>query len=427
MKKAIALSLSAILIMGALAGCGGESGGASSKAAENKEQSPVKLELFSSKPENADILKTLTAGYTKAHPNVTFSVTAPKDAGTVLKTRLTKNDIPDVIAMGGDATYTEIESAGVLEDLSGESYVSTVQDSYKQMVYDVNKDKEKKLYGVPYATNASGVLYNKDMFKEADIQVPKTWDDFISVCDKLKSSGKQPIEFTFKDNWTCLCPWNSMAPILQPENFLDDRLAGKTTFANTHKEIAQKFLQLLKYAQKDYMGTSYDDGNKAFAQGKAAMMINGNWAIPEFKKTNKDFNVGLFALPASSEPSKNKLTSGVDVLLAVSADSPAKDAAKGFVAYMLNKDTSQKYIDDQFAFSAVKDVVQSNESVQDVKQDIANGNVANFPDHYYPSGFDLASLAQKFAKNAASNMDETKNIEQFLSSADKEYDNANVK
>ena len=69
--------------------------------------------------------------------------------------------------------YTEVESAGMLVDLSGEDYISTVQESYLQMVYDVNKDKEEKAYGVPYATNASGVIYNVDKFEEYGIEIPK--------------------------------------------------------------------------------------------------------------------------------------------------------------------------------------------------------------------------------------------------------------
>ena len=66
------------------------------------------------------------------------------------------------------------------------------------------------------------------------------------------------------------------------------------------------------------------------------MMINGNWAISEFKKTNKDFKVDLFAFPASNDISKNYVTSGVDVLFAINKDSKAKDAAKKFVSFMLS-------------------------------------------------------------------------------------------
>ncbi len=54
----------------------------------------------------------------------------------------------------------------------------------------------------------------------------------------------------------------SMAADLAPESFADDRKAGKTTFVGTHEEITEKYLTLLDYAQDDFMGLSYDDGNK---------------------------------------------------------------------------------------------------------------------------------------------------------------------
>ena len=60
---------------------------------------------------------------------MTIKITAPADAGTVLKTRMAKNDMPDIVAMGGDNNYTEVESAGMLVDLSSEDYVSGILPS----------------------------------------------------------------------------------------------------------------------------------------------------------------------------------------------------------------------------------------------------------------------------------------------------------
>ncbi len=48
------------------------------------------------------------------------------------------------------------------------------------------------------------------------------------------------------------------------------------------------------------------------------MMINGNWAISEFLNTNPNMNVNMFAFPSVDEADRNTVTSGVDVLLAVS-------------------------------------------------------------------------------------------------------------
>ena len=359
-KKLICTLMAGTLLVGTVTGCGSSSEGDSSAKG-------TELELFSSKAENKDILQKLVDKFNETHEDVTIKITAPADAGTVLKTRMAKNDMPDIVAMGGDNNYTEVESAGMLVDLSSEDYISNIQESYLQMVYDVNKDKEEKAYGVPYATNASGVIYNVDKFKEHGIEIPKTWDEFIDVLEKLQDAGEQPLLMTYKDAWTSNCPWNSIASDLAPESFNDDRKAGKTTFVGTHEEIAEKYMKLLDYAQDDFMGLTYDDGNKAFANGEAAMIINGNWAINQYKNANADINVDMFALPASNEKSQNYVTSGVDVLLGVCKDSANEEVAKEFVSFMLEPENAKMYIDDQFAFSAVKGVEQENETVAGVK------------------------------------------------------------
>ena len=53
------------------------------------------------------------------------------------------------------------------------------------------------------------------------------------------------------------------------------------------------------------MGLTYDDGNKAFCKWRSSMIINGNWAINQYKNANADINVDMFALPASNEKSQN--------------------------------------------------------------------------------------------------------------------------
>ena len=420
-KKIVCTLMVGTMLAGMLTGCGGSSDGNSSAKSNGTE-----LELFSSKAENKDILQKLVDKFNETHEDVTIKITAPADAGTVLKTRMAKNDMPDIVAMGGDNNYTEVESAGMLVDLSDEDYISNIQESYLQMVYDVNKDKEEKAYGVPYATNASGVIYNVEKFDQLGIEIPKTWDEFINVIEKLKDAGEQPLLMTYKDAWTSLCPWNSMAPDLAPENFNDERKEGKTTFVGTHEEIVEKYLQLLDYAQDDFMGLTYDDGNKQFANGEAAMIINGNWAINQYLNSNADLKVDMFAFPASNDESKNYVTSGVDVLLGVCKDSANEELAKEFVSFMLDPENAKMYIEDQFAFSAVKGVEQENETVAGVKEDIANGKVANFPDHYYPSGFDLSALISEMCLNYSNGMDNQENMDQFLQKCDEKYDIANV-
>jgi len=42
-----------------------------------------------------------------------------------------------------------------------------------------------KLYGIPYNTNARAMLYRKDIFEENNLEVPKTWTEFIETARKI--------------------------------------------------------------------------------------------------------------------------------------------------------------------------------------------------------------------------------------------------
>lgn len=419
-KKVLAIALVGSMCLGMLAGCGGE------KKAQTTADGKVVLELFSTKTESKETVQGLVDKFNESQDKIEVQLTQPADAGTVLKTRMTKDDLPDIVAMGGDSTYTELQTAGVLVDLSDADFVANINESYMDILYMLNLDMEEKAYGIPYATNSSGIIYNKDIFEANNIEIPTTFTELLEVCETLKAAGVTPFELTFKDAWTILPAWNSMAPVLQPENFYADRKAGSTTFYGTHEELLEKYLQLVPYAQTDYMGTSYDDGNKNFAAGSAAMMINGNWAITEIKKANADINIDQFKFPASDDADANLITSGIDVLLGMTTACADQEAAKEFIAFMCEQENAQQYVDEQFAFSAVTGVEQSDPTVAGVIDDIAAGKVADYPDHFYVSGLDLSADLSQFFLDLNSGKDNAQNIEDTLKKIDSDYDALNL-
>lgn len=401
---AITLTLGTTLLVG----CG-------SKTTE-ADSGKVKLELFSTKAENKTTLQSLVDEFQKKNPDIQITINAPADSGTVLKTRLAKNDMPDLLSIGGDSNYGSLVDSDALLDLTNDSVTSNIQPVYLDMLKGIASKDDGKVYGVPYAANADGIIYNKDIFAKLGLQVPKTWDEFMAVCEKVKASGQAPFYLTLKDSWTGMCFWNALEGDLMPANFIKDKKAGKTTFAATHGEIVDKMEKVGSYGQGDVLGVGYDDGNVAFAQGKSAMYLQGNWAINEIKKANSNINLGMFPFPASNDVSKNNVISGIDVLFAVASKSKHPEEAKKFISFMTEKENSQKYIKDQFAFSAVKDVVQDDASVTDLEDSFKNGKIAAFPDHYYPSSFDAASLIQGFYS--------TKDKADLLKQLDTEFDKA---
>ena len=63
--------------------------------------------------------------FEEENPTIKIKLDAPPEAETVLKTRLTKNDMPDIMSIGGNSTYGELGRAGVLYDFSDAEVLKT--------------------------------------------------------------------------------------------------------------------------------------------------------------------------------------------------------------------------------------------------------------------------------------------------------------
>ncbi|MEW4371942.1 ABC transporter substrate-binding protein [Paenibacillus kandeliae] len=403
MRKWGSACLAGLLLMLTLSAC------TSGNAANSN---VVQLEFFQNKPEAKASFDELVAKFNEQHPNIVVTQVNPPDAETVLKTRVVKNDVPDIIGLGATDTYSLLAQSGIFLNLTGDPLLQKVEPNYVQMLNDVTGMQE--VTGVPFALNASGVIYNKDIFQKLGLSVPKTWDELIATAKKAKEGGTIPFYFTYKDDWQTNLPFNDMGGSLVGIDFYKERRENKTTFQAAYQEVAKKQLELLNYGHNDNFGKSYADGNRAFGNGQAAMYIQGSWAISEIRKVNPDINLGFFPLPASNDESQNKLTAGVDTLLTISSQTEHPEEAKQFISFLLEPENSQQYIDQQNLFSAVDGVQQKDESVSGLLPYFEQGKIVDFVDHYIPSAVQLNPTVQAFLQN--------KDINGFLSTLDKEWD-----
>ncbi|WP_370874967.1 ABC transporter substrate-binding protein [Paenibacillus tundrae] len=372
----------------------------------------VQIEFFQNKPEAKATFDDLIQTFNAAHADIQVTQVNPPDAETVLKTRVVKNDIPDVMAMGATDTYSTLAQSDIFTDLTDSSLVQTIDPNYIQMLKDVTGMDE--VTGIPYATNANGIMYNKTLFNEMGLDVPKTWDELIATAQQIKDAGKIPFYFTYKDDWQTNLPFNALGPNLVGIDFYLERRENKVTFKEKYREVAEKQLELMKYGHSDNFGKAYSDGNRAFANGEAFMYIQGTWAIPEIRKANPNVDIGFFPFPTGNDASQIKLVNGIDSLFTIAADTPNRAQAEEFIAFLLEPENIGRYIDEQTLFSAVEGVKQDDPAVQELMPYIEQGKVIDFADHYIPAAVQLNSIVQSFLQN--------QNIDNYLDTLDKEWD-----
>ena len=389
--------------------------GCSSNTTENKDKKQIVF--FSNKIEAVDTYNKLVERFESENPDIDVVVSAPPDATTVLKTRLVKGDAPDIISLSADRSFADFVDANILEDLSGEIDFSVIDPVYNQMLKDLEIERVEGIYGVPYALNASGVIYNKDIFNELGLSIPKTWDEFLELAQTVQDNGITPFYFTLKESWTSLPAWNTIASTLVSSGSFKKVNSKETTFNELYDETSDKIMQLIKYGHSDNFGVGYNDGNTAFANGESAMYLQGSYAIPAILTVNPDLNLGMFPLPASNNEDENKLVSGVDVYFAIPKDSKNKEESIRFINFLLEEENAKTYIDEQSAFSAVEGVIQEDSRFEAFTEFFESSRVVDFQDHYYPAELPASDMVQTYL------LDGDKN--KFLNNFQKEWLKAN--
>lgn len=370
-KRMLALLLSSALLVSALAACGGGSGTSSSSKADKPEDSSSSSQAGSSSEASADEASTsgdgevleieffqqqgeeaIQAGYNaiiedfqKEYPNIRIIQNTVPDSLKVLASRIATDDVPPLLTdWPTQSQFKEKVRNGYYMDLTDQEFFSRVNESYLAMA----PADDGKHYAMPYARNYMTVFYNIQMFKDNNIEIPETYDEFINVCKTFKEKGIAPLYLPLKDGvghifqattvaWTP----HGVEDMVEVANG-NGSLVGNADFEN----YANKMLELLEYGNEDAFGMSGTMMQEAFANGQCAMIIAGSYARGNIILANGDFEFGAFPLPGDTKESTKALT-GVNAAQCISATATdaEKEACLKFLEYISRTEVAQKWSD----------------------------------------------------------------------------------
>ena len=375
------------------------------------------ITMIQYKPESVKAFEAMEERFNATHDDIELKIESPNEAMTILKTRLIKEDYPDIIGIGGDINYSNFLDAELFMDISDFEGVDDIKSAYMQIEEDLEFIPQDGVYALPYVANAAGILYNKEMFSENGWEIPTTWTEFTELCDTIsETSNIDPLYFGFKDTWTTLAPWNALAVGLADSDICSQVNAGKTTFSEGYKEVAEKMKSLLQYAEPNPYAYSYNDACTAFARGESAMYVIGSYAVPQILSVNPDMEIDSFPFPANENEADNVLNSGVDLQFSVMKKCENKEAAYEVLRFLYEDETIQIYLDDQSAIPCKKGDFTLPSVLDGMKSYIEADRMSDFHDHHYPSEMSVDAMVQTYLMDTSSNATET-----FLSKFDSEW------
>ena len=379
MKKALSAAMAAGMTAVMLAGCGSSASSAAEStapaestsaaasteaAAESVVSAPTTLSfVFADGDDNFKTeMNKIVDNFNAANPDITITI-EPGDGGSYsefLKTKDSVGEFPDMMEMRDTAMYVRAGKVAPLSDDVKALFTSTVE-------FD----------GVTYTApmsgaNTMGIMYNKKYFADNGLEIPKTWDEFITLCQTIKDKGDMsPLVVGGGDVWHIgflydLCYANDVMET--DPDFIEECYKGEKDFSDpNYQKAVTDLAEVLSFAQDGWASTPDAQITTFFVNDMSAMMFSGTHMFGQISEAAPDFEYGWFAVP-DRDGKINLLgggTAGGWALSAEAAKDPDKQAAfDAFCKYFFSSDVYGEYCEQMAAIPTTVETPKMNSSEQ---------------------------------------------------------------
>jgi raffinose/stachyose/melibiose transport system substrate-binding protein len=337
--------MGAILAAGTLAlGIAGTSG-----AAIAQDQVEFSLYDLHNLDPGLTFIKDAVAQYMTDHPNVKINLTtleneALKDKIAAL---MQAGDPPDLFQSWGGGVLQQQVDAGMVQDVT--STVADVAGNINPAALGLFNIDDKQ-YGLPYNLGLVGFWYNKELFQQAGIaEPPTTWSDFLADVQTLKDAGITPISIGAGDQWPAMFYWAYLALRIGGPDALKQAIATGDWSGEAFVKAGEvlKGLVDMDPFQAGALSASHDASEGEFGNGKAAMILQGQWAAGAQKSNSESGNgigdaLGWFSFP-TVEGGLGKITEVVGGGDGYAVGKNAPPEAIDFLKYLTSLDVALEW------------------------------------------------------------------------------------
>ena len=241
----------------------------------------------------ADFQDEFNAAYENI--NLTVEVISWNDISTVVNTRVSNNQAPDILNIDLFAAY---QADGLL--LPAEQYVSDETYAKLYPAFLEQSVVDGTVWAIPDLASARALYYNEDILTAAGVEVPTTWEELKAACEAIKAydSSIYPwgIDMTTDEGQAAFAYyiWNN---------------GGDFTDADGNWTLnSDKNVEAIEYAI-DLVNSGYTNTDPAnetryalqdmLGAGKLAMMIGPN-SIPTYVSDGGySVNLGVASIPTN--------------------------------------------------------------------------------------------------------------------------------
>ena len=322
-------TLTMVLMIGLLiiAGCGQSNNNSVNNDA-------TELTMWSMETRNRETIEKSIDEFNSSYDDIQIKAEFFDDDAlkTKMKVAIAGNQMPDIFTYWSGETFDTLvdtnKLGNITEQLNNDPEFkdNVLPGGFDTFTYD------EEIYGIPVLFSAVSLWYNNEIFEENGLTPPTTYDELLTVVDELNAKDITPITVSGKDRW----------PILHWYSYLVERIGGTEPFEKAKNgetdfsepvfiEAAEKLQELAidrKGFVNGFLGLDYAAAESLFVNERAAMYLQGEWAMNAFLDDEFANKVGFVPFPTidGGGGDLNQFHGGFGVGMAISADADQEAA-----------------------------------------------------------------------------------------------------
>ncbi len=244
---------------------------------------------------------------------------------------------PDVAFWFTGARMRTFTKRNLFEDLTGFFAEQKLDEPMKPFLAAVS-DGDKRMM-MPTNFTTWGFYYNKELFKKAGVEPPKTWADLMAAAAKLKATGLIPFTIGTRDLWANNL-WFDYLDLR--ENGLDFHMRlmdGKESYTDPRvKKVLSLWAEPVTkgYFLENASSYGWQEAIPLLSQGRAAMYLLGPYVLTSLPAELHD-KIGFFPFPTVNPAVPNYEELSVNGV-AIPSGAKNKALARQFLAFLAQPD-----------------------------------------------------------------------------------------
>lgn len=383
--RGIAFFGAGVMALG-LAACSGTKTDSADSGSASGGQVTVEMWDYLSGETANDSINAAIAEFEKANPDIKVKRTtfAFADLSKSILQGSVGGQVPDV-AVVDVVDNQNFASLGMLKDLSNDGINKSdfFEGPWSSVVY------EGKTYGIPLNSNNLALYYNKQMLKDAGVEVPTDWASLKEVAKKTTKGDVKGI---------AISAVKSESATFQVLPFVWQTGGDLKDYATSGATALAYLRGLIDDGSMSEAVTNYtqEDARTQFITGKSAMMINGPWELATLTK-DAQFDWDVAPLPKD----KRAATSMGGENVVVMNGAKQSDAAVKLAKYLTSAEGAKIYCDGSGQLSSRPDLKGKLKLSEDAKNKVFESQLADAHARAYGKDYPKISEAIQLSMQEA--------------------------